>query len=355
MNWPARIKDKGGLRDQFHHAIDIVPTILEAAGIPEPLQVNGVPQRPIEGVSMAYAWDDPKVKSRRVTQYFEMFGNRAVYHDGWVAGCRHRRLPWLTSATATFDDDTWELYNISEDFSQAKDLAKENPKKLRELQDLFMAEAAKYNVLPLDDRFAERAVASLRPSHLSSKKNLVYLPGTVRIPEPSAPDTKNVNHVLAAEIEIAEGGAEGVLVCYGGESGGYSLFVKDGKLHWEHNWFAESRYRVSSTKSLRPGPQIVSATIECDKEGKLGTGGKVTLRSGETIVAEGRFEKQIYARFTVNETFDVGCDTITPVSSLYESPFAFTGTIKRVMVDLSDRSFDELAVAVKAKMAMATQ
>lgn len=355
MSWPARIKDKGGLRNQFHHAIDIVPTILEAAGIPEPIEVNGVAQRPIEGISMAYTWDDAKAKDRRVTQYFEMFGNRALYHDGWVAGCRHGRLPWLPSSTASFDDDTWELYNINDDFSQAKDLAKENPKKLRELQDLFMAEAGKYNVLPLDDRFAQRGMAGLRPSYIAGKKNFVYLPGTVRIPEPSSPNTKNINHVLAAEIEIPEGGAEGVLLCCGGESGGYTFFVKDGKLHWEHNWFTESRYRVSSTETLRPGPQIVSATIECDKEGKLATGGKVILRKGETVIGTGTFEKQIYGRFTVNETFDVGCDTLTPVSSLYESPFAFTGKIKRVMVDVSERSFEDLATAVRAKIAMATQ
>jgi arylsulfatase len=355
MNWPARITDKGGLRGQFHHAIDIVPTILEAAGVPEPVQVNGIPQRPIEGVSMAYTWKDAAAKERRVTQYFEMFGNRALYHDGWVAGCRHGRLPWLTADSSSFDEDSWELYNIADDFSQAKDLARENPKKLRELQDLFMAEAAKYNVLPLDDRFAQRASASLRPSYLRGKKNFVYLPGTVRLPEPSSPDTKNVNHVLAAEIEIPEGGAEGVLLCCGGEAGGYTFFVKAGRLHWEHNWFAEERYRVSSSEILRPGRQIVSASIECDKEGEMATGGKVTLRVGETVIGEGRFDKQVYGRFTVNETFDVGCDTVTPVSPLYESPFAFTGVIKRVMVDLSDRNFEELAAAVRAKIAMATQ
>jgi arylsulfatase A-like enzyme len=355
MNWPARIKDKGGLRSQFHHAIDIAPTILEAAGIPEPVQVNGVPQRPIEGISMAYTWDDATAKDRRVTQYLEMFGNRALYHDGWVAGCRHGRLPWLTAASASFDDDTWELYNIDEDFSQAKDLAKANPKKLRELQDLFMAEAAKYNVLPLDDRFAERADVNLRPSNIRGKKNFVYLPGTVRIPEPSSPNTKNIDHVLAAEIEIPEGGAEGVLLCCGGSAGGYTLFVKDGKLHWEHNWFGESRYLVSSSENLRAGHQIVSATIECDEEGKMATGGKVTLRVGEKVIGTGTFAKQIFGRFTVNETFDVGCDTVSPVSSLYESPFNFTGKLKRVMVDVSERSFEELAMEVKAKIAMAIQ
>ena len=196
MSWPKRIKNKGGLRSQFHHAIDIAPTILEIAGVPEPRMINGVAQKPIEGVSMVYTWDDAKAEGRRSTQYFEMFGNRALYHNGWVAGCRHGKLPWQTSGSASFDSDTWELYNVDKDFSQARDLAKKQPKKLRELQDLFMAEAAKYNVLPLDDRFAERADANLKPSYIRGMKRFVYLPGTVRISEPSSPNTKNIDHTL---------------------------------------------------------------------------------------------------------------------------------------------------------------
>ena len=214
MNWPARIKDKGGLRSQFHHIIDIAPTILEAAGIPEPRSVNGVAQRPIEGVSMAYTWADAKADGRRVTQYFEMMGNRALYHDGWVAACRHGKLPWQTSGSFTFDDDVWELYHIDEDFSEFHDLAAKNPKKLRELQDLFMAEAAKYNVLPLDDRFAERADVRTKPNYLRGKTQFTYLPGTVRIPETGSPPTKNVHHTIAASVEIKDGD-EGVLACCG--------------------------------------------------------------------------------------------------------------------------------------------
>ena len=352
MSWPNRIKDKGGLRSQFHHAIDIAPTILEAAAVPEPRMVNGVPQRPIEGVSMVYTFDDKAAPSRRQTQYFEMFGNRALYQDGWVAGCRHGKLPWQTSGSASFDTDTWELYDIEDDFSQAKDLARKNPKKLRELQDMFLAEAAKYNVLPLDDRFAERADANLKPSYIRGKKRFVYLPGTVRLPEPSAPNTKNVNHTLAAEVEIPKGGADGVLVCCGGMSAGYSLFVKDGRLHWEHNWFEVERFRVSSREKLRPGHQVLSAEVEVDKEGKVGTGGTVRLRVGEKVVGEGRFKKQVPYRFTVNETFDVGCDTVSPVSDLYDSPFPFTGTIKRVLVDISDVEFQDLVAMAKVAMAM---
>lgn len=355
MSWPARINDLGGLRTQFHHVIDIVPTILEAAGIPEPSSVNGVAQAPIEGVSMAYTWDEPDAQGRRRTQYFEMFGNRAVYHDGWVAGCLHGKLPWQTVGTTSFDNDTWELYNIEKDFSQANDLADKEPQKLRELQEIFMAEAARYNVLPLDDRFAERADASLRPSHIRGKTRFIYLPGTVRIPEPSSPNTKNVDHTIAAEIEIPEGGADGVLVSCGGESAGWTLFIKEGRLYWEHNWFAETHYRVVSDQSLSPGPQIVSAHIEVDQAGQPGTGGRVVLHVGEQVIGEGRFEKQVPYRFTVNETFDVGCDTVTPVSEAYESPGTFTGTIKRVMVDVSEATFDELVDEIKAKLAMAMQ
>jgi arylsulfatase len=352
ISWPKRIKDKGGLRSQFHHVIDITPTILEVAGIPEPRMVNGIPQKPIEGVSMAYTFDDKDAPGRRTTQYFEMFGNRALYHDGWVAGCRHGKLPWQTSGSASFDNDTWELYNVDKDFSQANDLAKKEPKKLKELQDLFLAEAAKYNVLPLDDRFAERADANLKPSYIRGKQRFVYLPGTVRIPEPSSPNTKNIDHTLAAEVDIPKGGAEGVLVCCGGASAGYSLFIKDGKLHWEHNWFEENRYRVSSTEKIPAGHHVVSAEIKAKKEGKFGTGGTVTLRLGKKVIGKGSFEKQVPYRFTVNETFDVGCDTVSPVSDMYESPFAFTGTIKRVLVDISDAEFSDLAAMAKVAMAM---
>lgn len=357
MNWPGRIKDNGGLRTQFHHVIDIVPTLLEVAGVPEPRSVNGVPQKPIEGVSMAYTWDDAKADGRRRTQYFEMFGNRAVYHDGWVAACRHGKLPWTTSGSASFDSDKWELYNIEEDFSEFKDLAAKEPVKLRELQDLFVAEAAKYNVLPMDDRFAERADVNTKPNNLRGLTRFVYLPGTVRIPETSSPNTKNVDHTIAAEVEIKDGD-EGVLVCCGGESGGYTLYIKDGRLHWEHNWFNSERFNVSSKDKLPAGKHILSAEIKVTKENVPGVGGKVTLRSGKKTIGEGKFEKQVPFRFTVQEGFDVGCDLVTPVSDQYESPYRFTGDLKRVMVDISDATFNELTEEVKhalAKVAMGSQ
>jgi arylsulfatase len=306
---------------------------------------------------MAYTLSEKDAPGRRITQYFEMFGNRALYHDGWVAGCLHGKAPWITAGSVSFDKDNWELYNIEEDFSQANDLAAKEPIRLRELQDRFMAEAGKFNVLPLDDRFAERADPSLKPSHLGGKTHFVYPAGTVRVPERSSPYTKNVHHTIAAEVEIPEGGAEGVLVCCGGLGGGFTVFMKDGKLHWEHNYYNEVRYRVSSTETIPAGRQVVSAEVKVDKEGKFETGGMVTLRVGKKKIGEGRFEKQIGGFYTANESFDVGCDTCSPVSNLYETPFAFTGRIIKVMVDISEATFEDLAAQhqVHAKFAIATQ
>jgi arylsulfatase len=355
VSWPRKISERGGLRSQFHHAIDIVPTILEAAGVPEPREVNGVPQKPIEGVSLGYTFGDRDAESRRRTQYFEMFGNRALYHDGWVAGCLHGRLPWETAGGASFEADRWELYNIEEDFSQANDLAASEPARLRDLQDRFMAEAAKYNVLPLDDRFSQRADPALRPSHIRGKTHFVYPPGTIRVGERSSPNTKNVHHTLAAEVDIPAAGAEGVLVCCGGSGGGFTLFMKDGKLHWEHNYYNEVRYRVSSTEPIPAGRHVLSAEIKVDRQGKFGTPGGVILRLGEKQIGEGRFENQIGGFFTANESFDVGCDTCSPVSDQYESPFPFSGVIVRVVVDISEASFADLAEQHRAhaRLAMA--
>ena len=352
ITWPAKIKDKGGLRSQFHHVIDIAPTILDVASIVQPVRVNGIDQKPIEGISLAYTFDDAKAPGQRNTQYFEMLGNRAIYHDGWVAGCRHGRLPWQTTGSASFDNDTWELYNIDVDFSQANDLAKDNPDRLRDMQDLFTEEARKYNVLPLDDRFAERADASLRPNPLAGKKTLVYLPGTVRIPEPTAPNTKNVDHTIAVELTIPPGGATGALVSMGGESAGYTLFVHDGKLVWEHNWFNDIRYRVTSDKAIPAGHHVLSADIRVDDRKKPGTGGTVTLRDGRTVIGKGRFDKQVPYRFTVNETFDIGCSLITPVSNLYTSPATFTGTIDKVIIDISGESFDDVVMRERVALGM---
>ena len=285
------------------------------------------------------------------------FRRESRYHDGWVAGCLHGRAPWETADSASFNSDTWELYNIEEDFSQADDLVTREPKKLRDLQDRFMAEAAKHNVLPLDDRFAERADPALKPSHLRGKTHFAYPPGTVRVPERSSPYTKNRHHAIAAEVDIPEGGAEGVLVCCGGLSGGFTFFMKSGRLHWEHNYYNEVRYRVSSSGTIPPGRQVLSAEVKVDKQGKFETGGTVTLRLGKKGIGGGRFEKQIGGFFTANESFHIGCDTCSPVSVLYETTFAFTGTIIRVIVDVSEATFEDLAAEHQAqpRFAMATQ
>jgi arylsulfatase A-like enzyme len=323
ISWPSRIKDKGTLRTQFHHVIDVVPTLLEAASIPEPVEVNGVWQKPIEGVSMMYSFDDAKAKGHRGTQYFEMFGNRALYHDGWIAVCRHGRLPWVSQGSYDFANDKWELYNIDDDFSEANDLAAKNPDKLRELQDMFWAEAAKYNVLPLDDRFIERADPSLRPSLIAGRTHFTYFSGASRIPESSSANIKNKSHIITAYVDQP---GDGVLVAAGGTVGGYTLFVKDGKPTYEYNWFGQARYRVTSSEQLPQGKSTIRVEFKYDGGG-LAKGGTVAMFLNDKKVAEGKVDKTIYARFSADETFDIGLDTGSPVSNLYPSPFKFNGSL----------------------------
>ena len=318
--------------------IDIAPTILEVVGISEPAMVNGVPQTPIEGVSMAYTFDKSQreAPSRRYTQYFEMFGHRALYHDGWIACCRHGRLPWVNIGSADFSEDTWELYHIAEDFSEAVDLADAHPEKLRELQDLFMAEAAKYNVLPLDDRFIERADVSLRPSYFYGRKSVTLYPGMIRLPEGSAPKTHNVTHTITVDARIPKGGAEGVLVCLGGDTAGWSLFMMDGKLVYHYNWFDMERYEVVSRRKVPAG----KVELRCHFENETDVpGGPATvtlyINGKETGIV--KIEKQVRGRFGL-ESLDVGVDAATPVSRAYadKQPFWFTGEIEQVRFDFGD-------------------
>jgi arylsulfatase A-like enzyme len=230
ISWPKRIKDGGEIRSQFHHVIDIVPTILEAAGIQGPLLLNGTPQKPLEGVSMVYTFDDAKAPTRHTTQYFEMTANRALYHDDWIASTTPARLPWETIGAAPDPDDyQWELYNLADDFSQAKNVAKDNPEKLRDLQARFLIEAVKYNVLPLDSSFADRMDPSTRPNLLRGQTDFTYYPGMIRIPEANSPDVHNKSFHVSAAVEIPAGGADGVLATQGGRFGGWSLLVLDGK------------------------------------------------------------------------------------------------------------------------------
>jgi len=346
ISWPKRIRDAGGVRTQFHHAIDIVPTILEAAGIAEPASVNGVAQKPIEGVSMLYSFADSSAQGRHRTQYFEMFGNRAIYDDGWIATCRHGRLPWESAGSYDFAKDTWELYDLDHDFSEANDVSAKNPAKLKQLQDLFLVEAKKYNVLPLDDRFSERIDPSNRPSLLEGRTKFKYFPGVRRVPENSSPNVKNRSHTITVDVEIPKTGADGVLVAAGGNVGGYTLFVKDGKPVYEYNYFTVERYRVTGKERLTAGPHSIRFELKYDGGG-AGKGGTGTLLVDNKIVGTGRIEKTVPGRFSADETFDTGEDSGSPVSALYTAPFSFTGTIKRIEIDLQP---EKLSAADRATL-----
>ncbi|HXJ23154.1 MAG TPA: arylsulfatase [Polyangia bacterium] len=355
LSWPRRIGDAGGLRTQFHHCIDVAPTILAAAGIPEPVMVNGVAQKPIEGVSLLYSFGDAKAKGNRPTQYFEMFGNRAIYHDGWVAACRHGRLPW-EAGSSSFDDDTWELYNIEEDFSEYKDLAAQEPARLRDLQILFYAEAGKYDVLPLDDRFIERVDPSLRPSLIEGRTEFTFYAGTFRVAESCAPNTKNRSHTITAYVEMPKQGqgGDGVLVAEGGVVGGFTLYVKDRKPVYEYNWFTQARYKITGAAELPAGPCTIGVAFAYDGGG-IGKGGTITLIVNGKETAKGRVEKTEPARFSADETFDVGRDTGSPVSADYRSPFPFTGTLKKVEIKLDEEKLTPDEQATVRKMHAAAE
>jgi arylsulfatase len=332
VSWPAVIKDHGSVRSQFHHCIDVMPTLMEVVGIAEPRVVNGYIQRPIEGVSFAYTFDarNAKAPSTRTQQYFEMMGNRAMYHDGWIASCRHGRLPWETHGSSGFDQDAWELYHIEEDFSQAVDLASKEPAKLRQLQDLFMAEAAKYNVLPLDDRFAERLDVTLRPSYFAHRDTVTFYPGMVRLPEGSGPKLVGVPFTLTAPIEVPKSGAEGVIFALGGDAAGWSLFMWEGKVRFHYNFFAIRRYDVTSREALAPGKHHIELAFVPESP-TPGSPANVTLSIDGKQVAEGRVDEQVPPRGGPAPR-DVGKDCVSPVCDDYakKGRFPFTGTIDSV-------------------------
>ena len=340
ISWPDRIKDKGGIRTQFHHCIDIVPTILEAVGIQQPSQVNGVTQKPIEGVSMVYTFDDPKAEERRRVQYFELLSNRAIYSDGWLACVRHGELPFNNTGTYDYDKDKWELYRIDSDFSEANNMAAQEPQRLRDLQDLFWIEAAKYQVLPLDDRYRGRSDPSLRPSLIAGRNDFTYYPGAIRIPESSSPNVKNRSHSITAHIDVPPSGGDGVLVAAGGFVAGYVLYVKHGKPTYEYTWFSQQRTSVESSEKLSPGPATIRMEFKYDGGG-IGKGGGATLFINDKKVAEGRIEKTVVGKFSPDETFDIGMDTGSPVSESYTSPDPYTGTIRKVEIHLDPMDHTE--------------
>ncbi|MGI9556976.1 MAG: arylsulfatase, partial [Solirubrobacterales bacterium] len=253
LSWPGGIDAKGEIRQQFHHVIDVVPTLLEAAGLPQPYMVNGIAQKPIEGVSMAYTFEDGEAEDRHTTQYFEMFGNRGIYHDGWTAVTKHR-TPWEVGAThlVPFDQDEWELYDTTKDWSQANDLSAEMPEKLRELQDLFLVEGSKYNVFPLDDRVAERFNAELagRPTLQGDRRSMRLGPGMSHLAENTVLNLKNRSHAITAELVIPEEGADGVIIVQGGLFAGWALYLRDGVPRYCHNWLDTERYYVGGEQPL---------------------------------------------------------------------------------------------------------
>jgi len=334
ISWPSKVKGKREVRTQFHHVIDIMPTILEAVGLPAPKSINGVAQSPIEGISMGYSFDDPDAPTRRRTQYFEMMGNRAIYSDGWVAATKPLEAPWIsvTKESDVINDWEWELYNIEEDFSQSNNLAATHPEKLREMQLLFYGEARKYDVLPIDSAKVPRLDVSLRPSLTEGRTSFTFYDGMRRIPEGTAPDFKNKSHSITAEIEIGEGDNDGMLVTQGGRFGGWGLFILDGKPVYIYNVANLERYRIEGD-TLEPGKHTVTYNFTYDGGGP-GMGGTGKLLVDGEMVAEGRIDRTMGFRISLDETFDVGSDAGEPVSEDYHVPFDFGGTLNRVQVEL---------------------
>jgi len=333
LHWPERIKANGEIRSQFHHVIDVAPTVLEAATLPEPKVVNGVEQRPMDGVSMLYTVDDAKAAERRTTQYFEMFGNRAIYNDGWIAATRHS-IPWLMVPLPPVADDVWELYKVDEDFSQANNLAAENPEKLKELQDLFLKEAERNHVLPLDDRRVERFVASTagRPDLLVGRTSLTVYEGMTGITENAFVNVKSVRHSITAEVIVPDSKTQGVILAQAGHFGGWVLYMKGGRVHHEYNFFAIERTNVASKLALTPGKHTIVYEFIPD-EAKPGTGGKSIISIDGQQVAEGHIPKTQPFLFSADEGADVGMDGETNVSTDYkQGDNAFTGEIVKVTV-----------------------
>ncbi|MEK7317300.1 MAG: sulfatase-like hydrolase/transferase, partial [Candidatus Eisenbacteria bacterium] len=338
ISWPKRIKQTGQVRSQFSSVIDILPTLLEAVGVPAPASINGVAQKPIEGTSLVYTFDDAKAPSTHTTQYFEMFGNMGVYHDGWVAATTPGVAPWDSAAEMegrlpSVRDYKWELYNVNEDFSEANNLAAKDPAKLKELQDLFWKEAEKYNVLPIENSRIDRFDVSLRPSLTRGRDEFTYYPGLVRIPEGAAPDTKNKSWQIEAEVVIPKGGGEGMLLTHGGRFSGWGLYLLEGKPVFAYNLAGVARYTVAGKEALAPGAHNIVYDFKYDGGG-LGKGGVGTIQVDGKTVATARIERTLAFRLSLDETLDCGEDTGTPVTETYHVPFKFTGELKKATIKL---------------------
>lgn len=336
IQWPKGIKSKGEIRSQFHHVIDVAPTILEAAGLPEPTFVNGVQQKPIEGVSMLYSFNDAKAAEMHETQYFEMFGNRGIYHKGWTA-VTHHVTPWINSKSIPLDDDVWELYDTTKDWSQSNDLAKQMPEKLRDLQRLWIIEATRYNVLPIDDRIIEKINpdTSGRPVLIKGNSQILF-GGMGHLSENCVLNIKNKSHSVTAEIIVPEGDAEGVIIAQGANIGGWSLYAKNGKLKYCYNHGGFNHYYVEGTTSIPAGEHQVRMEFEY-AGGGLGKGGKVTLYTDGKKVGEGDIGATLSMIFSADDGCDVGEDTGSPVSPDYGSRGnRFNGKVKGVELAIAD-------------------
>jgi arylsulfatase len=357
VHWPNGIKSKGEIRSQFSHVIDIAPTVLEAAGIPAPTVVNSVQQAPLEGTSMLYTFNDAKAAERRDTQYFEMFCNRGIYHKGWTAVTRHS-VPWdMAAPVPPLDNDVWELYDTNTDWTQSKNLAKENPKKLAELQRLFLIEAAKYSVLPLDDRRAERFNADLagRPQLIKGNSQILF-GGMSRLSEGSMVVTHNKSYSLTAEIEVPKSGATGVIVALGGGVGGWSLYALNGKLKHCYNFFGIKYFFAESTRAIPAGKHQVRMEFKYDGGG-LAKGGTVSLFVDGKKDGEGRVDMTVPMVFSADETCDVGKETGSPTSTDYgPKDNEFAGQVNWVQIDLGKDDHDHfISPEERFQIAMARQ
>jgi arylsulfatase A-like enzyme len=343
VHWPGGFEARGEVRNQFHHIIDVAATVLDAAGLPEPMFVNGIQQMPLHGVSMAYCFDDANAPEARETQYFEMLCNRGIYHKGWTAVTRHS-VPWdFGEKLPAFDDDVWELYDTNTDWTQAHDVAAEQPEKLAELQRLFLIEAVKYNVLPLDDRRIERFNSDLagRPVLVTGNSQILY-GGMGRLSENSVLNLKNKSHAVTAEIVVPEGGGQGVLVAQGGAFAGWSLYLHEGRPKYCHNLAGLARLYVEAETAVEAGEHQVRMEFAY-AGGGLGKGGTVTLFVDGEKVGEGPIAATVPMLYSGDETCDVGYDSGTPVSDDYTSQDGeFNGSVKWVQLDAGDDNHDHL-------------
>ncbi len=336
MFWPKGFKDKNQVRTQWHHVIDIAPTVLEAAHLPQPTEVNGAKQIPIQGVSMLYTLDNPQAKDKHITQYFEIFGNRAIYNNGWLAGTVHK-APWEEKPRAALKDDTWELYDTTQDFSLTNDLASKNPKKLKEMQDLFMKEAIKNHVLPIDDRVNERLNAQLagRPDLMAGRNSLTVYEGMKGMAEDVFINIKNRSFTITAELNLSDANSNGVILAQGGRFGGWALYLKQGIPMFTYNWLGKKRYTIAGTKIVPIGSATIKFKFEYDGGG-LGKGGTGTIFVNGNQVAQSRIDQTQAMIFSVDDFADVGLDEGTPVVEDYgiPYPYKFSGKINKIVIDV---------------------